>query len=229
MRNGDAIKGFPACVGQGVAQLQLMADLSRGQDFDYDLDEGSLAFPPDITLGIQVLGIAAERSGDWVWGWDAEVCDFRAPVLERARGLRRLGEAERIPLFTHPRIDISGNVGADEIAMLAAARCGALGWFVFPLQGDWRVYVVITEDHGHLPPPGGRSVPFLLRVVRRMIEAWVFADHRPPVASYLLYERCTLAEQSAARIIAETPKGERLVASFDPMGRLVSVEAAVSG
>jgi hypothetical protein len=229
MRNGDAIRDFAVCAGQGVAQLQLMADLSRGRDYVHNLDEGSLAFPPDVILGIQVLGIAAEPTGTWIWGWDDKACDFHDPVLVRARGLLRLGEAENIPLFVHPRIDISGNIGADEIAMLAASWCGALAWFVFPLQGDWRVYVAVTEDMGGvLLPPGGRPVPFLLRVIHRMLEGWAFADHRSPVASYLLHERCRLLQQDETRIVVETLKGERLVAVFDSMRRLTSIKAVIT-
>jgi hypothetical protein len=225
MRSGEALKGFADLAGQGLAMFHLMADYSRKRDYALDLDAGALTFAPDLPLGIQVLGIAAASSGDWIWGWDDSACDFDSRVLETARALRQTG----MPLFTHPRIDISGQIGSDEIAMMAAVKCDALAWFVMPLQGKWQVYVVVTEDHGLLPRPGQRPVPFLLRVVRRMIESWSFADHRLPVASYLLYEQCSLAERTDRRIVAETPRGERLTALFDGEKRLASIDAGIAG
>ncbi|HEV7368446.1 DUF6882 domain-containing protein [Arenibaculum sp.] len=224
MTMDPSIRDFAQHAGAGLSQLLLMADLARKRNFAHDLDEGTIEFEPDIRLGVEVLGIANDESGDWVWAWDTTTCDFADKVLVRARALKALGESTGEPLFTQPRIDISGAVGGDEIALLAAARCGGKGWFVFPLQGKWRVYVVVTDDGGHLPPPGERPALFVVRVIRRMVEAYGFLDHRVPVRAYLEHERYTVAQDGPARLVADSPRAGRLVASFDDRHRLSSVE-----
>lgn len=224
-----SIRDFARHAGAGLSQLLLMADLTRKRNFVHDLDEGTIEFEPDIVLGIEVLGIASDESGDWVWGWDTTTCDFADKVLGRARALKALGESTGEPLFTQPRIDISGAVGADEIALLAAARCDAKGWFVFPLQGKWRVYVVVTDDRGHLPPPGERPALFVVRVIRRMVEAYGFPDHRVPVQAYLEHERYEVAQDGPARLVANSPRAGRLVAAFDDQNRLTGIETEAAG
>jgi hypothetical protein len=106
-----SIRDFARHAGAGLSLLLLTADLIRKRNFVHDLDEGTVEFEPDIVLGVEVLGIANDESGDWVWGWDTTVCDFADKVLVRARALKALGESTGEPLFTQPRIDISRGSG----------------------------------------------------------------------------------------------------------------------
>jgi hypothetical protein len=229
MAMDPSIRDFAKYAGAGLSQLLLVGDLTRKRNFVHNLDDGTVEFEPDIALGVEVLGIANDRRGDWIWGWDTAACDFADKVLGRVLALRALGETTGEPLFTHARIDISGAVGADEIALLAAARCDAKGWFVFPLQGDWRVYVVVTDDKGRLPPPGDRPAMFVVRVIRRMVEAYAFPDHRVPVRAYLEHERYDITEDGPTRLVANSPKAGRLVAAFDGQHRLTDIETDVRG
>jgi hypothetical protein len=207
----------------GVAFERQVHALERlgDHDFSWDLEAGT------ITLGggtytMQALGIVNEDQQSWIWGWAAQHLTQPLPehILADAHRLQAMGSGKGIPELARP-VSKLADVSADELAMVGSGLCNAYLYYRLPYPGG-ALYVLVTDPaFGRSPMAPAARIPLLFP---RLLESIPVAPRRA-LAAYLRACGLELSE-GAAVVVGKAKDGERVIATFDEVGRLVEIKAA---
>jgi len=189
-----------------------------GEHFaDFDFDEGVARFDPGTVLPIQVLGTESDNSLTWLWAWADEHTEVSETLLRSARELKTWGTKEGLFEFTAPSFDLDPADG-NMLALMATEICSASGYYRDPYDGG-AVFLLLFgagSDRRHDLDRTG-----LIRAMRDLASRYDI-DHRRVLSSYFA-KKGLPSSGSGDTVNAELAGGERLIARFDPAGRILTI------
>jgi hypothetical protein len=184
---------------------------------ELDLDAGLARFDGDRAYPFQVLGAESEISLTWLWAWADEHTEVPENLLASAVQLRAWGEKEGLPELTLPSLDLDRADGT-MLSLIASEICSASGYYRDHYEGGALFLLLsgITLDEQQ-----GFDRQGLIRQLADLASRYDF-DHRNALRSYLRAKDIPLTE-TGDTLGAELATGERLIAEFDPAGRIRTI------
>jgi hypothetical protein len=174
-------------------------------------------FDSDRAFPFQVLGTESENSLTWLWAWADEQTEVPDNLLASAIRLRAWGEKEGLPEFTLPSLDLDRADGA-MLSLIASEICSASGYYRDHYEGG-ALFLLLSDVP--LDEQQGFDRQGLVRQLADLASRYDF-DHRNALRSYLHAKGVPLNE-SGDTLGAELATGERLIAEFDPAGRVRTI------
>lgn len=184
---------------------------------DLDLDAGTARFNDNLVFPFQVLGTESDNSLTWLWAWAEEQTEIPANLLTSARQLRAWGEKEGLQELTLPAVDLDRADGT-MLSLIASEVCMASGYYRDPYEGGALFLLlsgVALDDQLVFDRAG------LIRQMSDLASRYDL-DHRSTLLSYFRTRGITAAE-AGDTVSAELANGERLVAIFDAVGQIRTI------
>ncbi|WP_282206230.1 DUF6882 domain-containing protein [Kitasatospora fiedleri] len=210
----------------GAEQLEALERALPAAPWTADLSECAYE-TGGRTLRVGLLGTYDPAGRSWLWGW-ANPGFGGAPVTAASARVAEFGRAYSVPELAEPEVDLSGFAdprhAAEALAFTGMGVLGAPGYIGQEAGPQTRVYFV-PEDPSLPPAPlDPVTVPRFL-----LTGAGLFGhDARAVVRGYFWHHGVPVAE-GPDLITARLPDGRDLRVSFDPLGRIASVEGSVGG
>ncbi len=186
---------------------------------ELDPDAGVVRFDR-YQFPMQVIGTESDNTLTWLWAWSDEQAELPANLMQSAIQLRAWGSTEGIPEFTMPSVDLNRADG-NAISLIAAEVCRASCFYRDSYEGG-AVYLLLFDATIDTGPSFDRQ-----HLVRRLADLFSRYDlnHRNVILYYLAAKKLAPAA-TGTTVSCELESGERLVAEFDAMGRLTTINGA---
>ncbi len=183
---------------------------------ELDLDAGVIRFDR-YQFPMQVIGTESDNTLTWLWAWSDEQTELPASLMQSAIQLRTWGSAEGLSEFTMPSVDLNRADG-NAISLIAAEVCRASCFYRDSYEGG-AAYLLLFDVMIDSGPSFDRP-----RLVRRLADLLSRYDlnHRNTLLYYLAAKKLSPAATGTS-ISCELESGERLIAEFDEMGRLTTI------
>jgi hypothetical protein len=186
-----------------------------------DLDTGRLRFGNGQTFHVQLLGTESHHTDTWLWSW-ANPSIGGGEIVQAAEQLREYGAEHGIAELTEPELPLERAEG-HYLAMVATGLRESDAYYRAPYEGG-AAFLLLTAPE--LRRHSDDSPMHLHRVFTQLI-ASLECSHRPAFEAYLRYKGYSYTE-AENEIRAQSPRGEKLTAVFDPEGRLTELQFAVT-
>ncbi|WP_033222173.1 DUF6882 domain-containing protein [Kitasatospora phosalacinea] len=210
---------------RGAEQLEALGRVLPDAPWTADLERGVYE-SGGLTLRVGLLGTFDQADRSWLWGW-ANPGFAGAPVAAASARVAEFGRAHGVTELAEPEVDLSGFAdpghAAEALAFTGMGVLGAPGYIGRAAGPGTRVYFVPQD-------PALRPAPLEPVTVPRMLltGAGLFGhDARAVVRGYFGHHGAPAAEEPDA-ITARLPGGHTVRVSFDPLGRIASVDGALS-
>ncbi|MCA9803725.1 MAG: hypothetical protein KC777_17260 [Cyanobacteria bacterium HKST-UBA02] len=196
-----------------------------GDDWSWNLDMSTALLTLTIkgdTLDIpfQVLGSESHVSGTWLWSWANQASNLPEKVLDAALKLRAQGEDQEIPELTEASLPLEA-VSGHMLSLVARGICGADAFFCGPYENGG-VFLLLT-DFPQLPVPENPAVR-MTSIFPLLVSNVPVDNHRAAFEGYAKYYGF-VTEQDQSEVVARHEKFGELVAEFDEMNRMTSLDA----
>jgi len=203
-----------------LVALEKQNDLIRrlGEHFvDLDLETGIARFSSDASFPFQLLGTESHNSLTWLWAWAEEQPEVSEDLLRSSRDLKAWGAREAVPEFTVPSLDLNRADGT-MLSLIALSVCAASGYYRDDYDGGTLFILLFGAN-------SGQQLQFdrtaLIGAMRDLVSRYDL-DHRKTLLSYFKIKNLPCSD-SGDTMNAELAGGERLIALFDPAGRVITL------
>ena len=150
-------------------------DVVGDRGWEVDLENGTIEFDDDLTMGVALLGTTDDHS--WLWGW-ADEEEFPEPVVAPGRALGAYGREHDLPALYEPETATDEDVTLDRIGVIASGVLDLQATYHAPLDGGGRVLFALEHPSLALPEPDTER---LFKIVR---ESGFVSDWDAAVAAY---------------------------------------------
>jgi len=206
-----------------IQQQDLFNEAVGSGPLQADLDARTLTGERGVLGGVSLLGSFSELDQTWLWGWANPGFGADAAAVAPTVAVREFGAQHGISEFTTDSPDLSGfpepAQAAITLAIAAGAVLGGRGvWSTAINEGRGQVYLHLADAQLPLAGFDAIATPRLL-----MTAVSVFpSDPRQVVRGYFQHFGLPYDEGPDA-IRAEAPSGSIVLATFDELGRLGTV------
>jgi hypothetical protein len=184
---------------------------------DLDMDAGTARFNDTVVLPFQVLGTESENTLTWLWAWADEQTEMQEGLLRSSRAMKIWFEAKGLGAYASPSLDLNKADGT-QIAVISCEVCMASAYYRDHFEGGSLLLLLFGGEID-------RQSPFtrsdLVRALSDLIAQYDF-DHRGALAAYFRAKRLPFSSEENT-LSGELASGERLVATFDDLGRITTV------
>ncbi|MFC8716082.1 DUF6882 domain-containing protein [Kitasatospora sp. NPDC057198] len=210
----------------GAEQLEALGRVLPDAPWTADLEQGVYR-SGGLTLRVGLLGTFDPADGSWLWGW-ANPGFAEAPVAAAASRIAEFGRAYGVPELAEPGVDLSDfpdpRHAAEALAFTGMGVLGAPGYIGQAAGPETRVYFVPQDPALRPAPLDPVTVPRML-----LTGAGLFGhDSRAVVRGYFGHHGAPVTEEPDA-ITAQLPGRHSVRVSFDPQGRIASVDGVLGG
>lgn len=188
-----------------------------GLMLELDLDAGLARFPDRIEVPFQVLGTESDNTLSWLWGWADEQTEVPESLLRSAREMRAWLDRSGFASLTRPSLDLDEADGL-LLSLVASEVCKASAFLRDHYEGG---ALFLLLYHPEIDRQPGFDRAGLTRSLRDLVEQYDL-NARALVTSYV--EGRGLPHAIAGNALnAQLENGERLVAEFDSVGKLATL------
>lgn len=195
-----------------------LGEVIGDNNWNVDMNTGTISFGPGLDFPIQVLGTVSFSSGTWLWAWANKESNISENLLQNALHLKAYGEANDIDLLKNYQFEFS----KDEMHLLgiiAAGMCKASAYYIAD-YGQGAMLVTIKSDQ--IDKAG---IDPHLRIISNFTDVIEMFEmnHKTAFRNYLLAKTYALSETE--NTIEGSKNGKTVKASFDEEQRLTNLEA----
>ena len=199
-----------------------LAEVIGEQDWNADMDAGTISFGPGLVFPLQALGTFSHVSETWRWAWVGADPSWPARLLSQAEQLRAYGEQHGIELLSVGEFDATAQ-DLHAIGAIASGLFGASGYYLANYGQGTLVLTLKSELIDQVPKNDFARIP---TVFSQVISAFELR-HRPAFLHYLTQKGYPVTETADA-VRAAVGTGT-LTATFDSLGRLGSLQGQNGG
>ena len=184
---------------------------------ELDLESGIARFNAEIVFPFQVLGTESDNSLTWLWAWADEQPEVSDDLLRSARDVKAWGAREGVAEFTIPSLDLNRADGI-MLSLIASEICSASGYYRDAYDGG-TLFILLHGADGGQPLEFDRTG--IVRAMKDLASRYDI-DQRKALTSYFSMKSLPFSD-SGDTLNAELAGGDRLVARFDPAGRMITM------
>lgn len=184
---------------------------------ELDLETEVARFSADAAFPFQLLGTESDNSLTWLWAWSDEQPEVADELLRSARDLIAWGAREGVAEFTVPSLDLNRADGT-MLSLIASGVCAASGYYRDAYDGG-TLFILLFGADSDQPPEFDRAG--LLRAMKELVSRYDF-NHRKALLSYFSMKSLPFSD-TGDTVNGELAGGERLVASFDHAGQVITI------
>ncbi|SKA44650.1 hypothetical protein SAMN04488128_106456 [Chitinophaga eiseniae] len=224
MSDSTALSAEDLIAQYGGIALDKQNDLSAligNNNWNADLNEGVISFGDQLTFPIQILGTFSHSSETFLWGWANTQSNIPENLLQQAAQLKAYGEAHQLPLFTTSQFDGSVN-DVHYIGLIASGMFDASAYYVAD-YGSGALLVTIQSDV--IDKTRTDAPQRVLTVFPQLISLFEM-DHQQALSSYLNAKAFQVTTKD--KELSATYNGSTIVATFDELSRLASLNGTLS-
>lgn len=200
-------------------QLHL-SELVEEANWEFALQEGLLSFSNGLEFKVQLLGTEADGDRSWLWSWANQTQGIPAELLEDARALKALGEAQDVHELREPSFP-QAQADGHTLGLIAAGLREACAYYRGPYEGG--ALFLLIQDEGYPV----RDTPPLLRIstVFPQVLTMVEVAHRPALIGYAESYGLRVEEEGDKVVIEDGG----LVGKFGEAGQLTQLTGSFGG
>jgi len=196
-----------------------------GDDWSWNLDMRTALLTltvkgEAIEIPFQVLGSESHVSGTWLWSWANQASNLPDNVLAAASRLRAQGEEQDIPELAEAQLPLEA-VSGHMLSLVAAGICGADAFFCGPYENGG--VFLLLENFPQLPRPENPAVR-MTSIFPLLVSNVPVDNHKAAFEAYSRYY-AFVTQEDQSEVVARHEKFGELVAGFDEMGRMTSLDA----
>jgi hypothetical protein len=188
-------------------------------DWNVDLDAGTISFGPQLIFPVQVLGTFSHSSETWLWAWANAQQNLPELLLSQARQLQAYGEQHDIELLTVSTFDAT-KLDLHSIGAIASGMFGASAYYLADYGAGIMVLTVKSDVIDQVP---SNDFARISQVFPQVISVFEFR-HRPAFIHYLTQKGYEVTETADSVSAALRPGA--LTATFDNLGRLTNLKGS---
>ncbi|SUJ07152.1 Uncharacterised protein [Sphingobacterium spiritivorum] len=113
-------------------------------NWNVNMQTGTLSFGDALTFPIQVLGTFSHSSETWLWSWANEKAGLSEHLMHEALKLKKYGEENGIDLLRNSTFDFSGHQ-LHMIGIIASEMSNADAYYIAD-YGAGAMVVTLTDD-----------------------------------------------------------------------------------
>lgn len=224
MSDSTALSAKDLIAQYGGIALDKQNDLAAvigDNNWNVDLSEGMISFGDQLTFPIQILGTFSHSSETFLWGWANTQSGIPENLLEQVMQLKAYGEQHQLSMFTTGQFDASVN-DAHYIGLIASGMFGSSAYYVAD-YGSGALLVTIKSDV--IDKVRTDAPQRVLTVFPQLISLFEM-DHQQALASYLKAKAFEVSIKD--KELSATHNGSTIVATFDDLHRLASLNGSLS-
>jgi hypothetical protein len=205
-------------VEHGLLALErqvLLQALVGERDWQFDQNEGTIRFLPDLAFPAQCIGSESDSAHTWLWAWaNASIDEGRA---QRASEAREIGARRGYAFMNEPEVPLSRLESGHLVGLVICGLTGADAYYRCPYEGG-ALYVTLDR-----PGWDGVERPSSAEVVEMAMSVHGALLSRDAIEVYLRKrgDRYTTNEEQV--LVDDGP-----TYTFDAEGRLVEFEYTTS-
>ncbi len=182
-----------------------------------DFDSGKITFDNKKTYAIQLLGSESYLVNTWLWGWENKVGEISQDLLVAAKELKNFGEKYKLEAFALGEIQLNG-IDGEYLSIISSGIFDADCYFK-ATYNDGAAFVLIQSEK--LRKSNINSAEQIILIFTEFIKEWDI-NHRQAFASYIQKKKWKIVKSDKNKIISSNGD-ERIIASFDKIGRLLKI------
>lgn len=202
-------------------QLALAALLKNSKGWRFDMERGTITFGEKQSFPVQVLGTESEGDATWLWSWANLESGIPREFQAAAETMREFGKAHGVAELAQPELPLS-KTGGDYLSLIACGICKADAFYRGPYAGG-AVFLLLQLPENL--KPARDSAQRVATVFTELISRYA-VNHRNAFLNYLHFKGYR-ADSGGCEIVGVSLSGEQVGATFDKLGRLIKIRAAV--
>ena len=197
-----------------------LSEVIGNNDWQIDMNTGTISFGDELTFPMQILGSYAFESGTWLWGWANEASNIPDNLLVDTKKLKQLGEEYNIEFLAMPEYKME----ATDIHALGLIASGKFESSAYYAGNYGSGILLVTLNSKEVDAVEYNEQGRILSVLPEIIK--VFAvNHKRTSTNYLEAKGYTLSESNN---IYKAQKEDKIIEiEFDDMDRLTNLKGEI--
>ncbi len=196
-------------------QIQF-AEVIGSNNWNVDVQQGTISFGRDLTFPMQILGTISYSSQTWLWAWANTKSGLPESIIQRALQLKKYGVDNGIDLLSIATFGFSKEK-LHVIGMIASGMFSASGYYIAD-YGQGAMVVIIKDGKIDNAKPGNHHS--VLTVFPQLISQFDI-NHKSALKNYLTAKGYTLTENQYS--VTGSKNGDTVTGKFNELSRLISL------
>ena len=203
--------------GVGLDKQHSLAEIIGDNNWNIDVDKGTISFGHDLEFPMQILGTYSHSSETWLWAWANEGSNLPSELLQQADALKKYGEENNLDFLTTDQFKAEAT-DSHAIGIIASGMFNSSAYYC----GDFGDGIIaVTIDSEKIDSFEFNEQLRILSVFPNLISIFI-VDHQKALYNYLQAKGYSITKEENS-IIAK--KNEEIIsAEFDEMGRLTKID-----
>ena len=204
----------------GLEKQSSLGDVIGDNNWNVDLNTGTLSFGENIGFSVQILGTYAFDSETWLWAWANTASKLDENLLTDAVALYNYGRENDVEFLTTAEFE-ADQTNLHAIGIIASGLLGSSAYYCGN-YGQGIILMTIKSEIIDNQPYNEQSK--IISTFSDLINIFTL-NHRNAFKSYLLGKKYDLIEE-AGNVTAKR-EDKTIFASFDNMDRLTKLNGEI--
>lgn len=203
----------------GIALEKQLAfqEIIGSNAWNVDVQQGIIAFGPQLRFSMQILGTVSHGSKSWLWAWANVQSALPPGIIQQSLQMKAYGETNGIDLlrndsfgFTKEELHILGSI--------ASGMFGSLAYYI----ADYGQGAMLVTINGTSSADNPSAVHLRILTVFPQVINQFDVNHRNAFSRYASHKGYAITEDETTVTVRKND--QQLTAKFDNLSRLTSLK-----
>lgn len=192
------------------------ADIIGNNNWNVDMAKGQIAFGPELSFPIQVLGTISHSSESWLWAWANTQSGLSQNIIKDSLELKKYGEQNGIDILSESSFDF----GKDDLHLIGIIASGMFNSTAYYIADYGQGAMVVTLNSSKINSSRKENHHRILTVFPQLISQFDM-NHKLALTHYLKAKGYSTNEEQNKLIGKKN--GQTITAEFDESLRLTTL------
>lgn len=192
------------------------SEVIGNNSWNVDMPKGEIAFGPNLSFPIQVLGTISHSSESWLWAWANTQSGLPENIIRQSLELKKYGEENEIDILRESSFDF----GKDDLHLIGIIASGMFNSTAYYIADYGQGAMVVTLRKDKIDNSRKDNHHRILTVFPQLISQFDM-NHKLALTNYLQAKGYSTNEQGNKLI--GTKETNTITAEFDDSFRLTKL------
>lgn len=192
------------------------SEVIGNNSWDVDMSKGEIAFGPNLSFPIQVLGTISHSSESWLWAWANTQSGLPENIIRQSLELKKYGEENEIDVLRKSSFES----GIDDLHLIGIIASGMFNSTAYYIADYGQGAMIVTLKSDKIDRARKENHHRILTVFPRLISQFDM-NHKRALTNYLQAKGYSTNEEGNKLI--GTKGTNNIIAEFDNSFRLTKL------